>query len=102
MMKGITAVIAVILLLLITIGIAGMFFVFVSGTQQGITNQTGDAAATQIGNVQESFRIVATDGNKVYVRNAGPRNLQGLNFFVDGNLVQPTSGYPDGIKPQNV
>jgi len=101
-MKGITAVIAIILLFLITIVIASVSFVFLGGLQENVQDRTGESTSAETGNIQESFRIVSTSGNKVYVRNTGPRNLQGLNFFVDGDLVQPTSGCPDGIKPQNV
>ena len=78
-MKGITAVIAIILLFLITIVIASVSFVFLGGLQENVQDRTGESTSAETGNIQESFRIVSTSGNKVYVRNTGPRNLQGLN-----------------------
>ena len=103
-MKGITAVVAIILLLLIIIAIVGLAFTFLTGLQQNVQNETAESTGIQVGNIQESFSIVSTSGNKVYVRNTGPRDLQGLNFFVDGDLVQPMSPDCDDriIKPQNV
>ncbi|MBI4018682.1 MAG: hypothetical protein HY364_00325 [Candidatus Aenigmarchaeota archaeon] len=101
-MKGITAVIAVILLLLITVAITGFSFTFLGRTQNVLENETREAAEVEITKTQESFRVVSTQGNKIYIRNTGPHDLQNLEFFVDGSPAEVTSNCPEGIKPQTV
>src|SRR3989338_8298270 len=71
MSKGITPVIAIILLLLITISMVGFAYVFfsrtVSSSGQQIENQTRQLV--QQGSVR--FSIEGASGNKIYLRNHG-------------------------------
>ncbi len=91
-MKGITPVVAVILLLLITISIVGFAFGFfqrllgTAGT--GVENQT----QAVIGRVAQTISIDNVDavGNKVTVRNTGTANIATgteLTVFVGGTKI---------------
>ena len=85
-MKGISAVIATILLLLIVVAIVGFAFGFFqrifSTTAAAVENQT-ESTLSQIG---QSVRIDAVAGTAVTVRNVGSVTIQGstLAFYVNG------------------
>lgn len=89
-MRGITPVVALIVLVLITISIVGLVFTMLNR----ITQTTGEAAQQQA--VQAStfatFKIEGVYGNQVYVRNLGKTNLSNLTFYVNG--VQISSNNP--------
>ena len=91
-MRGITPIIAIILLLMITIAITGLAFVFLSGTTESAA-QAGEAQLeqqTQL--IGESFAIEIIDKNKVIIRNRGATELKNMKFYVDGKEVNITQG----------
>src|SRR3989344_1491629 len=98
-MRGITPIIAIILLLMITIAITGLAFVFLSGTTESAA-QAGEAQLeqqTQL--IGESFAIEIIDKNKVIIRNRGATELKNMKFYVDGkevNITQGPSSVPSG------
>ncbi len=80
-MKGITPIVATILLLLITISMVGFSFVFVQRTAQTST-QAGETQLNQtISQIGTAFSIENVNNNKVYIRNRGTNALSGLNFL---------------------
>lgn len=91
-MKGVSSVIAAILLLLIIIAIVGFAFTFLAKTAQ----QSTIGAETQLSNQQQhlstSFQIESIDGNRVYVRNTGtaPLTSDQIVIFINGILVDFT------------
>ena len=103
-MKGVSTVIVVILLLLISIAIVGYTFGFFqrffgtatsSGTQQliGLQHTTGQAV-----------RIEVVSGNNVTIRNIGSVQLTNstLGVFVDGTAVTWASGTVATIPPNAI
>ncbi len=98
--KGITPVVSVILLLLITISIVGFSLIFFQRTAQGAGEEAQTQLQQQLASASESFEIVNIDKNKVYVKNTGTANLQNLKFYVDGSAVQNAT--PISIAPNRV
>jgi len=97
--KGVTPVIAVILLLLITVAIVGFAFGYLQrALTTGATraqNQTEEIAA----GVGQSFRIELASGTAVVVRNTGssPVNTAQLNVYVNNGFVACTIWSPTSI-----
>lgn len=98
-MKGISAVIGVILLLLVTISIVGVSFVFFTGTQESIANTTQGAINTQALQAAVKFQVEAVSKDTVYLRNIGSQPVASSNiaFYVNGALVQATG--PASLPP---
>jgi len=90
-MRGITAIIAVILLLMISIAITGFAYFFLIGTVQTATNETSTQLQQQTNIIGESFAVEAVDKNKVIIRNKGITEIKNLKFYVDNkeiNIIQ--------------
>ncbi|HLD49113.1 MAG TPA: right-handed parallel beta-helix repeat-containing protein [archaeon] len=102
-MRGITPLIAIILLLMITIAIAGFGYVFFSG----ISGKAGDEAGEQIEQktyiLGEDFDIENVNSYQVYIRNRGKSVLQkgSLNFYFKNTPIDVVSGQ-DTIQPQDI
>ena len=99
-MRGITPIIAIILLLMITIALVGFAFVFLSGVFESVANATETQAVQQAKKFGENFRIDAIGGNRVVIRNLGTTDLSSLKFYVDGrdvNYTGPSSLEKGGI-----
>lgn len=97
--KGVTPVVAVILLLLITVAIVGFAFGYLQrALTTGATraqNQTEEIAA----GVGSSFRIELASGTTVVVRNTGssPLNTAQLNVYVNNVPATCTTWSPTSI-----
>jgi len=95
--KGLTPVVAIILLLLITISITGAAFLFFSRVTE-TSAQAGEEQlqeqASQSGGLP---RILAVDKNKVHVKNIGSVPLTNPTFFVAGTKVDVTG--PPSLAP---
>lgn len=97
-MKGVSAVIVSILLILIVISIAGFAFVFFhSLAQKGLSEQT---IGKQMGALSTTFSIEGVNENSIYVRNTGSEPLSELVFIVNGVPVTATG--PSAILPNQV
>ncbi len=85
MLKGITPVIAVILLLMITISIAGVAFLFFSRATESAAGAGTRELEQQTRLADTRFSIEGVDKNKVYIRNLGisDLNAQDLAFYVN-------------------
>jgi flagellin-like protein len=72
-MKGITPVIAIILLLLITVSMAGFAFVFLQRTLEETTSSTEQGLQNQLSQQGQKYAIDNTDdtNNYVYIRHIG-------------------------------
>src|SRR3989338_7737211 len=95
-MKGITPVIAVILLLLITISVVGSSMLFFQRTAQTAT-QAGDTELQQLTKSQGIPRLEGSSGNKVYLRSVGGTPLENPTFFVANQKVDATG--PASLAP---
>lgn len=99
-MKGISAVIAVVLILMITVALSAAAYVWFSGVFDTITKGAGEAAEGTADTISSSFSIASTTmtgpsagsiGPKtliVYLTNTGSTNidLTLVNVFVEGKL----------------
>jgi len=99
MSKGITPVIAIVLLLMITIALIGFAYVWFQHTATGLTSNIGrqvNRTTTQMG---ESITITSfdTDNRVVYVKNIGSSSiiLSKTDVYVGGKLIPNSCG--DGV-----
>jgi len=102
-MKGITPVIAVILLLMITISLVGFAFIWFSGLTKSITNQTSEHLEQQMRAMTSDFRIENVAGDKVYIRNIGTSeiNKEGIGIYAN-NIKLDFTLQGDKIGPNEV
>ncbi|MEM7820340.1 MAG: archaellin/type IV pilin N-terminal domain-containing protein [Candidatus Aenigmatarchaeota archaeon] len=97
-MRGVSAVIAVILLLMITVALAATSYVWFSSVTEtvmtGGTNVTERATAS----ILSDFRIESSTPGAIYVRNIGSTALSGWVVYVNDN---PTTikAVPDTLPP---
>ena len=96
MHKGITPVIAVILLLLVTISITGFAFMFFGRISETASQQTETELEHQASAIGENFVVESVDNNRVYIRNLGREELNNLNFYVNGVRVDSSGTVPAG------
>ncbi len=91
--KGITPVVATILLLMITISITGVSFVFLQRSVQTSAQSTEQQLSNQAGQMANAFSIEGVDKNIVYIKNVGAKSLNTsvLNFYVNNVLVESSS-----------
>jgi len=87
MEKGLTPVVAIILLLLITISITGAAFLFFSRVTETSAQAGEEQLQEQASQSGELPRIEAVDKNIVYVRNIGSSPLRNPAFYVAGTKV---------------
>jgi len=82
-MKGISAILAILLIVMITISIAGLTWVFLFR----ITTTTTNIAETRVKNVSSSFlarmKIESMSTNNIYVRNMGQSDMSGITVMVN-------------------
>jgi len=100
MQKGISAVIATILLLLIAIAITGFAFTFFSRTVETTSNATQSQLQQQTQQIGTLFSIEGVDKNQVFIRNKGATPLTGLAFYVNNVNVNYTG--PGSLAPNSV
>jgi flagellin-like protein len=82
-MKGVSEVIAIILILMITISLAGLAYMFMSTTMSDVTSSAGSTVDTTTSSMLTSFTIESMDVAKVYVRNTGQNALTSLSVYVN-------------------
>ncbi len=86
-MKGVSAVVATILILLITVSLAASAYVWFNSIVSS-TEQTGEKQiASTMQKLSTQFNVEGVKGNTVYVRNNGLGDLANLTVFVDNVLV---------------
>ncbi len=97
MPKGITPVIAIVLLLMVTVAIAGGAFVFLSSTFRGASQTTGEQMESQLKKMSGRFAIDNIDKNRAYLRNTGTTEINDIQFYVDSVKVSATG--PASLQP---
>ncbi len=97
-MKGVSAVIAIILILMITVALAAMAYVWFTSVFQQLTTSSGSAATATAAALGTSFTIESaayTSGNqiKVSIRNTGSESidLSGMAFYMDDLPAEVTT-----------
>ncbi|MFH1420883.1 MAG: archaellin/type IV pilin N-terminal domain-containing protein, partial [Candidatus Aenigmatarchaeota archaeon] len=86
MAKAISAVVSVILLLLITIAIAGLAFTFFIKAFSETGDKAGDQTAWQTQEMEKLTAIENVHNNDIYLRNIGKHDLKENDFsvYIDG------------------
>ena len=92
--KGITAVIAIILLLLVTISLVGMVYTFFISQTDMLTSGLKEDTQNTLDQLNTKVRIVVVQQDgispvKIYMRNTGTRTISDLSMiviFIDGKL----------------
>lgn len=92
-MKGASAIIATIVLLLIIIALAGFAFLYLSKMPQQASEQAEEEARQFVGDMT-SFRVDQIDNGNLYIRNLDVRSIEGeqLALYVDNQPVNITAG----------
>jgi len=85
-MKGITPVVAIILLLLITISMVGFAFVFFTRTTETVAKESDAQLLAQLKNPAMKIQIEAASSSQISVRNIGSHNIPrgAVAVLVDG------------------
>ena len=89
-MKGITPVVSIVLILMITISLVGVSMIFFSDVTETAGEGGKQTLETKISQAGENFRIENIDKNIVYIRNLGSTELSNLEFFVDNSRMNYT------------
>ncbi|MBI4019533.1 MAG: type IV pilin [Candidatus Aenigmarchaeota archaeon] len=91
-MKGISPVIAIILLLLITISIIGFTSVFFQQTVQTSGEQAQESLNERSDTLLQTAEIIDATNNKVTIKNVGgaPISIDNVKIFLDGEPVTAT------------
>lgn len=92
MQKGVSAILASVLIVLITVSLSGAFLVYTQRTATQLT-ETGTAAQqTFVQQTAQPFRVESFSGQTIWIRNLGasPLNTTTLSFFVDDVLASHT------------
>jgi flagellin-like protein len=102
-MKGVSEVIAIILILMITISLAGLAYMFMSTTMSDVTSSAGSTVDTTTSSMLTSFTIESMSSNVLYVRNTGQTTLSSLKVYVNdleiaSNITQ-ASPAPGNVTP---
>ncbi len=96
-MKGITPIIAIILLLLITISMVGFAFVWFTRIAESASAAGSSQLNQTLGQMAQKIRIDNVNGYTVTIRNIGSQTIQSasLSFYVN-NTLRGCDGTLDG------
>ena len=99
-MRGISAIIAVVLILLITISLAAGSYLFLSATMSRTTTAAQQGISQTMTQMAKSFSIEAVDGPRISIRNTGQAPLSNFSVYVDNIPVNASqvSISPDEVK----
>ena len=95
MKKGITPIIAMILLILIVVSLGGVFAAWTTRTWEAVGTRGTEALEKTTGTMQKSIIIDNVDcsAGNVYIRNTGSADLHtdDISVYVDDSKITPTS-----------
>lgn len=105
-MKGISDVIAIILILMITVALAALAYVWFTGIFETISSGAGQAATGAAKTIATNFKIEAAKGFAtdekvtITIRNTGTENIDAskIAVYVDDNIKE-TEGNTGTISP---
>lgn len=93
-MRGIDAIISVILLLMITVALVATSYAWFSGMFGTVTAGGTNVTERAVTITQSGMQIESAYQNKIYVRNTGNVPLTGLSVFLNDNFVNSTVTEP--------
>lgn len=87
MKKGITPIVAIIMLLLIVVSIVGGVFIWMRGTFGDLQNVVGNQTQQQAEEMGQEILIQSVDcgSETVYVQNTGSSNIDSASVFAAGS-----------------
>jgi flagellin-like protein len=86
-MRGVSEVIAIILILMITISLAGLAYMFMSTTMSDTTTAASSTVSSTTNTMLKSFRVESIHDNTVYIRNTGTADLYNVSVYVNDTPV---------------
>jgi len=101
-MYGVSEVIAIILILMITISLAGLAYMFMSTTMSDVTASVGSTVDTTTSSMLTSFTIESINQNHIYIRNTGQNALTSLSVYVNDIQSQYVNVSPSSVSPGQV
>ena len=102
-MKGVSAVIVMILILLISVALTGLGYLFFTEVLTSVTTAGEESISQSVTSMLSQMRIesVSAASNNIYIRNTGKVNLTDFTVYVNDGLVIPTSA-PSSLAPGSV
>jgi hypothetical protein len=101
-MKGISAIIVTILLLMISVSMASFGYIFFT-QMMSETTQSGTEAVEQVSiSLLAGMKIDSVSTNKVYVRNTGKVDLSQFAVFVNDNIDNGAVANPATLVPGSI
>ena len=90
MHKGVTPVIAIILLLLITIAIVGFVTVFFQNVVEDTGTDTQESLETTLDIQGQKVEIISIENGNIAVKNVGTADISGdkITIAIDGEVMQ--------------
>ena len=103
-MKGVSSVIAIILILMISISLTTLSYIFLSGTVSTTTATSSQAAQRLTSSLLAEMKIESFDviNDVVYVKNSGRVNITEFHVYVNDILDNGATPNPDTIGPGEV
>jgi hypothetical protein len=87
MKRGITPIVSIVLLVLMTVGASVLAFIWVGNVQSNIQESTAGAIATAPGADCSRLQIIAMRGDEVTVSNVGCDIISNVTLVIDGELT---------------
>ena len=91
-MKGVTAIIAIVLLLMITISMTGFVYLFLQRSFESASESSDSQIAQQSRSILTMMKVDSVSGNKIYIRNVGsvPISNSSLGVYIGNSAVNYT------------
>ncbi|MCD6476577.1 MAG: hypothetical protein J7K26_00220, partial [Candidatus Aenigmarchaeota archaeon] len=86
-MKAISAVIAIVLILIITVGLVSLAYMWFTGMFSSLGKGVSKQAEAFTQKASASFEIDSISQSSIYIRNTGQSDLTNVVLYVNGNTV---------------
>ncbi|NOZ82144.1 MAG: hypothetical protein GXO63_03290 [Candidatus Micrarchaeota archaeon] len=90
-MKGVSVVIAVVMLLVISVSLVGVLYSWLSAMVTKTTSKGSEQVGTITSGILTQIRVDSVAGNRIYVRNLGNSKVSDFSAFIDGEPVEIVS-----------
>ncbi|MCD6476959.1 MAG: hypothetical protein J7K26_02205 [Candidatus Aenigmarchaeota archaeon] len=106
-MKAISAVIAIVLILIITVGLVSLAYMWFTGMFRGLSNMISERTKQVSEHMQADFSIesISSDLSTIYIRNTGNTDLTNFTIYKNGKILIKDKDYTlstDKIKPSDI
>lgn len=101
-MRGVSYVIAIILVLMIAVAIAALGYVWIMATQTGLQETGGEAIQSTTTTFGTSFNFEGLDDNRIFIRNTGTSNLTQMALYIDEMPINITKITVGGLESDTI